>query len=60
MASMESRYNTDQPYIQDFIDVVLSFTPEEQEKLLLFVTGQRKLDVQFPFIFNHLVAKSFA
>ena len=38
-------YLNDEKFIDMFINVVLSFNREEQEKLLLFVTGQRRIDV---------------
>lgn len=36
------RYSLNDPYISDFIDVVIGFSKEEQERLLMFITGQRK------------------
>ena len=38
-------YTNESEYAETFIDTILSFTREEQEKLLLFITGQRRIDV---------------
>ena len=38
-------YLNDTEFIDMFIRVVLSFKQEEQENLLMFVTGQRRVDV---------------
>ena len=42
-----NRYSNDTQFMNDFVDVILSFTQEEREKLMLFITGQRKLDVRW-------------
>lgn len=38
-------YSKTDPYIQDFVSVLMSFSQELKEKFMMFVTGERRISV---------------
>ena len=40
-------YSKSDPYIDDFIDVLISLSQEMKERVMMFVTGERRISVHF-------------
>ena len=38
-------YTQADPYIQQFVEVIVEFSPKDKERLLMFITGERRMKV---------------